>query len=678
MRQSVSKQLSLLSIFAICVFGVTVQQAAAACAELTFDPPANFPGGLQTHGLAVGDLNGDGNVDLAAANEMSGTVTIRFGNGAGGFPTSIQFFVASPSSIAVADFNADGILDFVTSNRGSASITVRLGLGGGAFGPAAQTAVGAAPSGVATSDFNGDGNIDIVASNGTAFSLLLGSAAGSFPTATSVPVAGASGIWGIVAADLNGDGNRDVATLNRGSLNVSVLFGNGSGGFIPAGTYPAGGTEPTGITVGDLNGDGHPDLVTANAGSNNAISRINDGAGAFPAAVTLATGVEPFAVAIGDLDSDGNGDIVSSNRRGRTLSVFRGNGSGAFAPRTDFAVSAGPRAVIAKDLNADGSIDLATGIDTGNIAVLLNTCSPNSAPTISAGMVTQQQDSGSSNSIIATVGDDLDDPVDLAVTVNGGASASVNGVTVSDLAIDAAGNVRANVSASCGASDATFTLAVTDSGGLSATAVLTATVTIETTPPLINKGNPLPDITVYLPLNSPDMSMAVNFDLPQATDNCTASPTVASSPESGSTFDVGTTTVIVTATDELNNGATATFRVNVLFTFAMLPPVDPFPAVNSANAGSAIPVKFSLSGFKGMNVLASGYPASSPVPCGDDEPGPTIEETQTAGGTLLTYDPTTDQYLYIWKTSKDWKRTCRILILRLADGSEHYASFMFR
>ena len=675
--QSVSKHFGLLIVFAICVFGLAVQNAAAACAELTFDPPATFPSGLQTHGLASGDLNGDGNVDLAAANEATGSVTIRFGNGAGGFPTAIQFFVANPSSIAIADFNGDGILDFVTSNRGSASITVRLGLGGGAFGPAAQTPVGPAPSGVATGDFNGDGNIDIVASNGTAFSLLLGNASGSFPAATSVPVPGAAGITGIVTADFNGDGNRDIATVNRTSVNMSVMFGNGSGGFNPAGNYPALGTDSNGIAVGDLNGDGRPDLVTVNAGSNNAISRINDGSGAFPSAVTLPTGVEPFAATIGDLDGDGDGDIVVSNRRSRTLSIYRGNGAGTFAPRADFALNAGPRALLARDLNNNGTIDLATGIDSSNIAVMINTCSPNSAPTISTGMVTRQQDSGSS-STIATVGDDLDNPASLSVTVNGGASATVNGVTVSGLAVDATGNVTANVSASCGASDATFTLAITDSGGLSASAVLTVEVTAETAAPLINKGNPLADVTVILPLNSTDMAMVVNFDLPSATDNCTASPTVNASPVSGSTFNVGSTTVTVTAIDELNNAATATFRVHVLFNFVMLPPIDPFPAVNAANAGSAIPVKFSLSGFKGMNVLAEGYPASSPVPCGDTEPGTTIEETQSPGNTLLTYDPETDQYLYVWKTSKDWRRTCRILILRLADGSEHYASMMFR
>jgi hypothetical protein len=79
-----------------------------------------------------------------------------------------------------------------------------------------------------------------------------------------------------------------------------------------------------------------------------------------------------------------------------------------------------------------------------------------------------------------------------------------------------------------------------------------------------------------------------------------------------------------------------------------------------------------------MNVLASGYPASSPVPCDQSEPGPIVEETQTAGNKLLSYDVATDQYSYIWKTSTAWKRSCRILILKLADGTEHYARFSFR
>jgi len=682
MRQPMSKLVSLIFVCAICLFGVSAQSAAAVpCpAPMSFGAPTYFPSGLQTNGLATGDLNGDGIADLVAANETSGSVTVRFGNGSGAFPSSLQFLVTTPSAVAIADFNRDGKLDLVTTSRSNNKIIVRLGLGGGIFAAPVQSAVGSSPSGVATGDFNGDGNIDIVTANGGSsnISLLLGNAAGSFTTATSFNVLRGSGDWALVTADFNGDGKVDVATANRGSANISVFLGNGAGGFLSAMNYTAG-AEPFSIATGDFNGDGKADIVAANNAGSNLTVRFNNGAGGFPTAATLSSGVQPFSVATGDLDNDGWVDIVATNQASNSVSVFRGNGNGTFAVRTDFAVSSGPRAMIVGDLDDNGGIDIAAGVNSSAIAVLLNACSTNSPPTILAGIVTRQQDAGSSNSTIATVHDEQDDPEDLSVTINGGASARSNGVTVSNISVDAAGNVTADVSASCGALDAMFTLAVTDSGGLSATAMLGVDVTDETTPPVINNGDPIPDVTVHLPLNSPELSMPVTFDLPIAADNCTASPTVTSSPVSGSIFNVGSTVVAVTATDELNNTATATFRVNVLFNFGgFQQPIDPFPMLNIATAGSAVPVKFSLSGDKGLKIFAPGYPASSPVGCNDNEPGSTIEETVTAGSSTLVYDASSDRYTYVWKTSKAWKETCRIFILRLSDGSEYYARFRFR
>ncbi len=107
-------------------------------------------------------------------------------------------------------------------------------------------------------------------------------------------------------------------------------------------------------------------------------------------------------------------------------------------------------------------------------------------------------------------------------------------------------------------------------------------------------------------------------------------------------------------------------------------PVDALPTLNIATAGSAIPVKFSLGGDQGLAIFAAGFPASSPIPCDADEPGVSIEETVTAGGSGLRYDATTDEYSYIWKTDKGWKGSCRMLVVQLNDGSMHYAKFRFR
>ena len=94
------------------------------------------------------------------------------------------------------------------------------------------------------------------------------------------------------------------------------------------------------------------------------------------------------------------------------------------------------------------------------------------------------------------------------------------------------------------------------------------------------------------------------------------------------------------------------------------------------NAGRAVPIKFSLSGDQGLEVLAEGYPRSQRVPCDADNPVDRIEETVTAGASGLTYDAAADEYTYVWKTDKAWAG-CRQLVLKLDDGTVHRANFKF-
>ena len=108
------------------------------------------------------------------------------------------------------------------------------------------------------------------------------------------------------------------------------------------------------------------------------------------------------------------------------------------------------------------------------------------------------------------------------------------------------------------------------------------------------------------------------------------------------------------------------------------PPVDNPPTLNIAKAGTAIPVKFSLSGDQGLAIFDSGYPVSRSMTCDGSAPSDVITETVTAGASTLSYDATLDQYTYVWKTDKDWKGTCRQLIVRLNDLSEHVANFKFK
>ena len=143
---------------------------------------------------------------------------------------------------------------------------------------------------------------------------------------------------------------------------------------------------------------------------------------------------------------------------------------------------------------------------------------------------------------------------------------------------------------------------------------------------------------------------------------------------------VGSKTLTFTAFDIAGNSATKQCTYRVIFNWSgFFRPVDNPVVVNRVKAGSAIPIKFSLAGNQGLNIFATGYPASfamttfwgAPI---EDIP---LEETVFAGNSGLTYDPIADQYVYVWKTDKSWAGTSRELIVKLIDGTYHRAYFTF-
>ncbi len=106
-------------------------------------------------------------------------------------------------------------------------------------------------------------------------------------------------------------------------------------------------------------------------------------------------------------------------------------------------------------------------------------------------------------------------------------------------------------------------------------------------------------------------------------------------------------------------------------------PVDNLPTLNAANAGQSIPVKFSLGGDRGLAILATGYPLPVKIACASGLPTDAIEETNTANSSL-TYDPTTNQYKYNWKTVKAYAGLCYRLDFKFVDGTTVSASFKFK
>ena len=223
--------------------------------------------GPTPHSIAVADLNHDGNPDLVVA-DLNGSVSVLLGDGTGGFGFPISFSAGdSPSSVAVADLDGDGIPDLIVADYSlsgaNPGVAVLPGRGGGFFGAPTFYAAGPAPTVLATADLNHDGLTDIVVVNNNGqVDVLLGTAGGGFAPA----VAYDAGPYptSVSIADVNGDGTLDLVVGFQGPLDnggVSVLLGDGRGGFAPALTYDAG--TPGFVTTADLDQDGKIDLLVS-------------------------------------------------------------------------------------------------------------------------------------------------------------------------------------------------------------------------------------------------------------------------------------------------------------------------------------------------------------------------------------------------------------------------------
>ncbi len=526
-----------ISLFGgVSVYNITTMLNAGGG---NFTPAPGSPRGIDEGpiAMAAADFNGDGKTDLAVASEFSKTVAILLGTGTGEFNTAAASlsFPTRPTFVVAADFNLDGKADLAVTKADSNNVNILLGNGAGGFteGPGSPITVGTRPFFAAAGNFNGDNRPDLAVANLDTrnVTIMLGQAGGGFSQAPGSPVSVPGQAYAVVARDFNGDGRTDLAVKNTlgtagSSGYLSVLLGNGSGGFTPAPSF---------------------------------------GAVSQPSTIGFFGYIVPA-----DFDKDDRVDLVVANPNGADVNVWLGDGNGGFKQRQRINTISNPYAIAVADFDGGGVTDLAVTFESQEkVIVFLGGCSaaPNNPPTIAASAPHgRQQGSAGAAATIASVSDVETPAGSLTVT----ATNVPSGISVANIT-NTNGTISATISAACNAATGAnnAVLSVTDANGATTTTNLTINVSANTPPALggytaltIVVGNGANATPGAAPADNGSITnltvaasagFAGTLNLNQATGVVTI----------GSAGPIGSYTVTVTATDNCNATATRNFSLTV-------------------------------------------------------------------------------------------------------------------
>lgn len=338
--------------------------------------PETYESRERTRHLAPGDFDHDGAIDLASASW--GDVEIFLNRAEGLQRVADATLSADLNGLQVGDLDGDGWLDLVgTTNQGDrAAVVVALNRADGTgrfFEPTSyglESVGGGAwrsPGSLALGDLDGDGDLDVVTANRSAtfLSILRNNGDGRFGSLQAVSVelgtAGGQNPYAIVCLDADLDGDLDLAAGKHGSRDLTLIV-NEAGHFVARASYGIAGSALGGGVADDLDADGYPDVVVGAESDAVSLSR-NDGTGGFTASVDLRIPDLGADVVAGDLDGDGDLDLAAAYSRNE-IGVLKNAGDATFPAPIEILGGSGAERTLDRlalfDLDGDGDLDIAS------------------------------------------------------------------------------------------------------------------------------------------------------------------------------------------------------------------------------------------------------------------------------------------------------------------------------